>query len=108
MYPRSCGAFLAAFCSIHSEGEDAVYYAKKRTDGKRHNAAVICLANRKTRALFHMLTGLLHDLVTGWSGRLIGGGFDNGFELDRRQAAEGCLTAAAMVGPCPWHLNTAK
>ncbi|MGK2956837.1 MAG: hypothetical protein ACSLFB_00225 [Acidimicrobiales bacterium] len=56
MYPRSCGAFLAAFCSIHSEGEDAVYYAKKRTDGKRHNAAVICLANRKTRALFHMLT----------------------------------------------------
>lgn len=48
--------FLAAFCSIRAGGEDAVYYAKKRADGKRHNAAVICLANRKTRALFHMLT----------------------------------------------------
>ena len=48
--------FLAAFCSIRAGGEDATYYAKKRADGKRHNAAVICLANRKTRALFHMLT----------------------------------------------------
>lgn len=48
--------FLAAFCSLRAGGEDAVYYAKKRADGKRHNAAVICLANRKTRALFHMLT----------------------------------------------------
>ncbi|HBX79410.1 MAG TPA: hypothetical protein DEG43_17355 [Acidimicrobiaceae bacterium] len=48
--------FLAAFCSIRADGEDAVYYAKKRAEGKRHNAAVICLANRKTRALFHMLT----------------------------------------------------
>ena len=50
------GLFLAAFCSIRAGGEDAAYYAKKRADGKRHNAAVICLANRKTRALFHMLT----------------------------------------------------
>ena len=48
--------FLAAFCSIRADGEDAAYYAKKRAEGKRHNAAVICLANRKTRALFHMLT----------------------------------------------------
>ncbi len=47
--------FLAAFCSIRSNGEDAAYYNKKRAEGKRHNAAVICLANRKTRALFHML-----------------------------------------------------
>ena len=50
------GLFLAAFCSIRAGGEDAAYYAKKRADGKPHNAAVICLANRKTRALFHMLT----------------------------------------------------
>jgi transposase len=48
--------FLAAFCSISTGGEDTAYYAKKRAEGKRHNAAVICLANRKTRALFHMLT----------------------------------------------------
>ncbi|HTN99925.1 MAG TPA: IS110 family transposase [Microthrixaceae bacterium] len=48
--------FLAAFCSIRSGGEDAAYYDKKRAEGKRHNAAVICLANRKIRALFHMLT----------------------------------------------------
>ena len=48
--------FLAAFCSISAGGEDAVYYANKRAEKKRHNAAVICLANRKTRALFHMLT----------------------------------------------------
>lgn len=48
--------FLAAFCSISTDGEDAAYYAKKRAEGKRHNAAVICLANRKIRALFHMLT----------------------------------------------------
>jgi transposase len=48
--------FLAAFCSLRSNGEDAEFYNKKRAEGKRHNAAVICLANRKTRALFHMLT----------------------------------------------------
>ncbi|MEI2815576.1 MAG: transposase [Microthrixaceae bacterium] len=48
--------FLAAFCSIRADGEGAVYYAKKRADGKHHNAAMICLTNRKTRALFHMLT----------------------------------------------------
>ena len=48
--------FLAAFCSLRSNGEDAEFYKKKRAEGKRHNAAVICLANRKARALFHMLT----------------------------------------------------
>ena len=52
--------FLAAFCSLRSNGEDAAFYNKKRAEGKRHNAAVICLANRKTRALFHMLNNEQH------------------------------------------------
>lgn len=57
--------FLAAFCSIRAGGEDAAYYNKKRSEGKRHNAAVICLANRKARALFHMLNNQQTYLTPG-------------------------------------------
>jgi len=37
--------FLAAFCSLRDPACKA-FYARKRAQGKTHNAAVICLARR--------------------------------------------------------------
>jgi transposase len=48
--------FTAAQVSTLQPGEDKDFYNKKRAEKKNHNAAVICLANRKARALWHMLT----------------------------------------------------
>lgn len=48
--------FIAAQVSTLYPGEDKDFYDKKRAESKGHNAAVICLANRKARALWHMLT----------------------------------------------------
>lgn len=47
--------FIAAQVSAFKPGEDKDFYDKKRAEGKKHNAATICLANRKARALWHML-----------------------------------------------------
>lgn len=46
--------FLAAFASLSSP-ESRAYYDKKRAEGKRHNAALICLARRRTDVLHAML-----------------------------------------------------
>ncbi len=47
--------FLAAFCSLnHPPSRD--YYNRKRAAGKRHNAAIICLARRRLDVLHAMLT----------------------------------------------------
>ena len=46
--------FLAAFASIRS-GESKAYYDRKRAEGKRHNAAVICLARRRCNVILAML-----------------------------------------------------
>ena len=47
--------FLAAFCSLNHPPSRA-YYDRKREGGKRHNAAIICLARRRTDVLHAMLT----------------------------------------------------
>jgi transposase len=46
--------FLGAFCSLHDPNSRA-YYARKRAQGKRHNAAIICLARRRLNMIYAML-----------------------------------------------------
>ena len=47
--------FLAAFASLRDPASKA-FYARKRTEGKRHNAALICLARRRCDVILAMLT----------------------------------------------------
>lgn len=46
--------FLAAFASLRSPDFKA-FYDRKRAEGKRHNAAVICLARRRCNVILAML-----------------------------------------------------
>jgi len=46
--------FLAAFASL-SDPASRAYYDRKRAEGKKHNAALICLARRRCDVLFAML-----------------------------------------------------
>jgi transposase len=47
--------FLAAFASPRDPASKA-FYDRKRTEGKRHNAALICLARRRCDVILAMLT----------------------------------------------------
>jgi transposase len=46
--------FLAAFAAL-ADPTSRAYYDRKRAEGKRHNAALICLARRGCDVLFAML-----------------------------------------------------
>lgn len=46
--------FLAAFASLRSPDSKA-FYDRKREEGKRHNAALICLARRRCNVILAML-----------------------------------------------------
>jgi hypothetical protein len=46
--------FLSAFAAL-ADPTSRAYYDRKRAAGKRHNAALICLARRCTDVLFAML-----------------------------------------------------
>ncbi|GAA5151778.1 IS110 family transposase [Amycolatopsis dongchuanensis] len=46
--------FLAAFAALHDPLSRG-YYDRKRAEGKKHNAALICLARRRCDVLFAML-----------------------------------------------------
>jgi transposase len=46
--------FLAAFAAL-ADPTSRAYYDRKRGEGKRHNAALICLARRRCDVLFAML-----------------------------------------------------
>lgn len=46
--------YLAAFAAL-SDPVSRTYYDKKRAEGKKHNAALICLARRRCDVLFAML-----------------------------------------------------
>ncbi len=46
--------FLSAFAAL-SDPTSRAYYDRKRAQGKRHNAALICLARRRVDVLFAML-----------------------------------------------------
>lgn len=49
--------FLAAFASLRSPDSKA-FYDRKRAEGKKHNAAVICLARRRCDVILAMLRNL--------------------------------------------------
>ncbi|MEU6587596.1 IS110 family transposase [Nocardia sp. NPDC046763] len=46
--------FLSAFAALHDPASRA-YYTRKRAEGKKHNAALICLARRRCDVLYAML-----------------------------------------------------
>ncbi|MHA6781866.1 IS110 family RNA-guided transposase [Pseudonocardia saturnea] len=46
--------FLSAFASL-ADPTSRAYYDRKRAQGKRHNAALICLARRRTDVIYAML-----------------------------------------------------
>lgn len=46
--------FLAAFASLHSP-DSRRFYDRKRAEGKKHNAALICLARRRCNVILAML-----------------------------------------------------
>ncbi len=47
--------FYSAWVASHSDPISTAYYDRKRAEGKRHNAAVICLARRHCNVIFAML-----------------------------------------------------
>jgi len=49
--------FLAAFASLRSP-DSKTFYDRKRAEGKKHNAAVICLARRRCDVILAMLRNL--------------------------------------------------
>lgn len=48
--------FLAAFVASQHDPHARAYYQRKRAEGKRHNAAVICVARRRCDIIWRMLT----------------------------------------------------
>ena len=47
--------FLAAFVAAQHDPHAKAYYQKKRTEGKKHNAAITCLARRRCDLILAML-----------------------------------------------------
>jgi transposase len=57
--------WLSAFCSLHHD-RSRDYYARKRSQGKLHNAAVTCLARRRCDVIHAMLrSGLSYGELPG-------------------------------------------
>lgn len=55
--------FLSAFAVIRTDPVSRAYYDRKRTQGKRHNQAIIALAHRRLTVLYAMLRdGTLYDM----------------------------------------------
>ena len=52
--------FMAAFASLRADPESRAYYDRKRAEGKKHNAALIGLARRKTDVLYAMVRDHRH------------------------------------------------
>ena len=47
--------FLSSFAALRSDPISRAYYDRKRAEGKKHNAALICLSRRRCDVLFAML-----------------------------------------------------
>jgi len=47
--------FLSAFAALRADPVSRTYYDRKRAQGKRHNAALICLARRRCDVLYAMI-----------------------------------------------------
>jgi transposase len=48
--------FIAAFVATQHDPDARAYYQRKRAEGKKHNAAVICVARRRCNLIHAMLT----------------------------------------------------
>jgi len=46
--------FLAAFASLRSP-DSRTFYDRKRAEGKKHNAAIVCLARRRCDVILAMI-----------------------------------------------------
>lgn len=55
--------FLSAFASLN-DPDSRAFYDRKRAEGKRHNAALICLARRRCDVIHAMLRNGEHYLTT--------------------------------------------
>ena len=47
--------FMSAFSALRCDPESRAYYDRKRAAGKKHNAALICLARRRCDVIYAML-----------------------------------------------------
>lgn len=47
--------FMSAFASLRADPTSRAYYDRKRAEGKKHNAALICLARRRSDVIYAML-----------------------------------------------------
>ncbi len=47
--------FIAAFVATRHDPDARAYYLRKRAEGKRHNAAVVCVARRRPNIILAML-----------------------------------------------------
>ena len=47
--------FLSSFAALRSDPVSRAYYDRKRAQGKKHNAALICLSRRRCDVLYAML-----------------------------------------------------
>lgn len=52
--------FTAAFVAAQHDPEARAYYQRKRSEGKRHNAAVVCVARRRCNIILAMLKTQTH------------------------------------------------
>lgn len=50
--------FLSAFASLRTDPVSRDYYDRKRAEGKKHNAAIICLARRRLKIMYAMMRDL--------------------------------------------------
>lgn len=48
--------YTIAITEIRADTEGRAYYQRKRAEGKKHNAAVMCLARRRSNVIYAMLT----------------------------------------------------
>lgn len=54
--------FRSAFVALNCDPESAAYYQRKRSQGKKHNATIICLARRRCDVIYAMLkTGTFYQ-----------------------------------------------
>jgi hypothetical protein len=50
--------FLSAFAALQSDSLSRKYYDRKRAEGKKHNAAIICLARRRLKIIYALMRDL--------------------------------------------------
>lgn len=46
---------FSAWVASNYDPESRAYYQRKRAEGKKHNAAIMCLARRRCNVIFAML-----------------------------------------------------